>query len=185
MSWFNPIKGAYPSLQQISKSLPVHADATGIVRGSLVYESSGTWKLAGAAQATNPAAYIHFALKSQLDLTAGMAGTIGQGSGMHWNGTTMVRGTAVVPALSVGMPMEVETDMFDTGETYASEDLLTVGANGKLTLHTAGDNIVGQVTKGVSTRWVNDAVAVTGWRTGANVSVLVFRTLWVPTYTAA
>jgi hypothetical protein len=83
--------------------------------------------------------------------------------------------------LAVGQPFEFETDQFDSGEVYNVGDLLTVGAGGKLVPHGTGDNVVGQVTKAVASRWVNSAVAVTGFRTGANVAVLTARTLWVPT----
>lgn len=180
MGWFNPIKGAYPSLQQISKTLPVASGQSGIVRGSAIYEDAGEWKLAAAAQAADATAYIHFALQGQDDLTAGMAGSRGQGPAGHWNGSAIVEGTARVAGLAVGQPFEFETDQFDSGEVYNAGDLLTVADGGKLAPHTTGNNCVGQVTKAVTTRWVNNAVAVTGYRTGANVAVLTARSLWLP-----
>ena len=171
MGWFNVLKGAYPSLQQIDKSLMVAAGETGIVRGSLIYQSGTEFKLATATQATDATAYIYFALQGQDDLTAGMAGTRGQG---------VFGGYPKITGLAVGMPTEFETDQFNAGESYAIGDLLTCGASGKLTPHTTGDNCLAQVTKTVASRWVNDAVAVTGFRTGANVNVLTARTLWIP-----
>ena len=180
MGWFNPIKGAYPSLQQISKTLPVAAGETGIVRGSAIYEDAGEWKLATATQKSDATTYIHFALQAQDDLTAGMAGSLGQGPAGHWNGSAIVDGTARIAALAVGQPFEFETDQFDSGEVYNVGDLLTVDDAGELQPHTTTENCVGQVTKAVTTRWVNNAIAVTGYRTGANVAVLTARTLWLP-----
>jgi len=171
MGWFNVLKGAYPSLQQIDKTLDVASGQTGIVRGSLIYQDGTEFKLATATQDDDPTAYIYFCLMSQDDLVAGMAGGIGQG----------VRfGNAKVTGLAAGMPFEFETDQYNTAGTYAVGDLLKPGASGKLTSHATGDNCVAQVTKLVASRWVNDAVAVTGYRTGANVSVLTARTLWIP-----
>ena len=171
MAWFNVLKGAYPSLQQIDKVLNCAVGETGIVRGSLIYQDGTTWKLATATQDTDPSAFIHFALMSQTDLTAGMAGGIGQGVGS---------GTARVNGLAVGMPFEFETDQFYTAANYTVGQLLTVGNGGLLVAHSTGKNCVAQVTGTVVTRWVNSAIAVTGWRLGANVSVLRARTLWIP-----
>lgn len=171
MAWFNVLKGAYPSLQQIDKVLNVAVGETGIVRGSLIYQDGSEWKLAGDSQQDDPAAYIHFALMSQTDLTAGMAGGVGQGVG---------GGTARVNGLAVGMPFEFETDQFDTAAQYTVGQLLTVADGGILAAHSTGLNVVAQVTKAVTTRWVNSAIAVTGWRLGANVAVLTARTLWLP-----
>lgn len=169
MGWFNALKGAYPALQQVDKSLPVAADQTAIVRGSCIYETGGEFKLATGVE-TDPAAYIYICLIPQDDFTAGMAGSVGQGP---------AGGKPVVTGLAVGMPMEFETSEFDSTEVYSVGDLLTATA-GKLAPWSTGQNVVAQVTKAVANRWVNDAVAVTGRRTGANVSVLTARTLWVP-----
>jgi hypothetical protein len=171
MGWFTALKGAYPALQQVDKALPVASGQSGIVRGSCIYEDGGEFKLATASQDSDPAAYIYICLIPQDDFTAGMAGSVGQGP---------AGGQPVVTGLAVGMPMEFETSEFDISQAYSSGDLLTVGAGGNLTQWASGKNVVAQVTKGVSNRWVNDAIAVTGRRTGANVSVLTARTLWVP-----
>jgi hypothetical protein len=171
MGWFNVLKGAYPSLQQIDKTLNVAAAQTGIVRGSLIYQDGTEFKLATATQATAAGAYVFFALMGQDDLVAGMAGTIGQGA---------PGGVARITGLAVGMPFEFESSEFDIGSTYAVGQVLTCGAGGELVAHTTGDNAVAQVTKVVSTRWVNNAVAVTGFRTGANLSILTARTVWIP-----
>jgi hypothetical protein len=171
MGWFTALKGAYPALQQVDKSLPVAAGETGIVRGSCIYESAGEFKLATAAVNANPAAYVYICLIPQDDFTAGMAGTVGQGP---------AGGKPVITGLAVGMPMEFESSEFDSTQVYSVGDLLTVGNGGLLTVWASGKNVVAQVTKAVAYRWVNDAVGVTGRRTGANVGVLTARTLWVP-----
>jgi hypothetical protein len=180
MAWFSPVKGGYPGLQQIDKTLSVGSDETGIVRGSLVYvDGSGVepvFRLADAAQADDPTAYIYFVLVGQNDFQAGMAGTIGQGP---------AGGSARITALAVGQPMEFQTDQFDAEGDYAVGTLLTVGADGKLTPHTTGKNVVAQVTAVPFERWVNDAVAVAGRRTGALVEVVAASTMWIPTLTVS
>jgi hypothetical protein len=176
MSWFSVLKGAYPSLQQIDKTLPVASGTTGIVRGSLIYESNGTWLLATATQVATVTAYIHFALMAQTDLTAGMAGSVGAGA----PNTIAYPAVAKVTGLAVGMPMEFETSEFVKTAVYTVGQLLAVANGGKLTAHNSGNNCIAQVTKASRVRWVNDAIAVTGYRTGANVDVLTARTLWIP-----
>ena len=171
MGWFNVLKGAYPTLQQIDKTLDVGAREVGIVRGSLMYQdATNVFKLANAADDSNAEKYLYFALQAQTDLVAGMAGSIGQG---------VAGGVARVTGIAVGMPFEFETDQFNANSYYIGQ-LLAVGNAGKLVDHSSGKNCVAQVTKAVFSRWVNDAVAVTGWRTGANVNVLTARTLWIP-----
>jgi hypothetical protein len=189
MGWFNPLKGAYPSLQQIDKVLAVASGESGIVRGSCLYaHTDNTWKLATASDDADAGKYIYWALQGQDDFQAGMAGSIGQGPGGVWNGShaspaVSGSGAARVAAIACGMPGEYETDQYDTAQVYAVGDLLKPGASGKMTQHSTGKNCIGQVTKVVTTRWVNDAIAVTGRRTGANTNVLTFRSLWVPLMT--
>lgn len=171
MGWFNVLKGAYPSLQQIDKTLNVGVREVGIVRGSLLYQTStNEFALANAVDNDDPTKYIYFCLMDQTDLVASMAGTIGQGAS---------GGVARVTGLAVGMPFEFETDQF-VPDVYTIGELLTVANGGKLAAHSTGLNCVAQVTKAVVARWVNNAIAVTGWRTGANVNVLTARTLWLP-----
>lgn len=172
MSWFNVLKGAYPSLQQIDKTLDMAVGETGIVRGTLIYQVGTTFKKLTDTQADDPTAYPLFALMGQDDLTAGMAGTIGQGA---------PGGVPRLTGLAVGMPFEFETDQFDNSVAYTVGELLTCGAGGRLVPWTSGDNCIAQVTKVVTARWVNDAIAITGWRTGALRNVLTGRTLWIPT----
>lgn len=173
MGWFNVLKGSYPSLQQIDKTLDVAVGQTNIVRGSLIKQVGTTFVLAGAADSTDATAFLYFALQGQNDLVAGMAGSIGQG---------VQGGVARITGLAVGNLMEVETSVYDTAEApYAAGAMLTVGADGKVTAHPGTEaNCIGQVTKADGTRYVNDATFVTGWSTGANVSVLTFRCMWIP-----
>ena len=177
MGWFSVVKGAYPGLDQIDRCLPVGTSETSIQRGSLVYEDDSDtsvgpqFRLAGAAQAADPRAYIYFSLVDQTNFTAGMAGSYGQGP---------AGGVAKITGLAVGMPLEVQTDQFDTGTGIVAGDLLAPGAGGLVTTHAAGQNCIGQCTKAPFSRWVNDAVAVAGRRTGANVEVINLRTMWLP-----
>lgn len=175
MAWFNVLKGAYPSLQQIDKTLSVGRSVTGIVRGTLVYETSGgVWAVCDNTVQKNATAYPYFALMAQTDLTAGMAGSVGQG---------LAGGVARITGLAVGMPMEFETDQFDNSVAYLPGDMLMPIAGGRLGKWTTTNNCVSQVTKATVNKWVNDAVAVTGWRTGALRSILTARTVWIPKLT--
>ena len=172
MGWFNVLKGAYPSLQQIDKTLPLGSRTTGITRGSLIYQLGNTFELATSSQEADPTAYVYISLVDQNDLTAGMAGSRGQGA---------ASGIPVITGIAMGMPFEFETSEWDTAAgVYNVGSLLGIGDAGKLTLHATGNNCVAQVTKVVRSRWVNDAIAVTGFRTGANVNVLTARTLYIP-----
>lgn len=193
MGWFSPIKGQYPSLAQIDKTLNVGAGEEGITRGSLIYVDAGTspqsgegvFRLADDTQATDPLADLFVALQGQDDFVAGMAGTIGQGPATDENG---VAGTARITGLSVRMPLEFQTDQYYGN--LGVGDYLTVGVDGdtnvggKFVAHTAGDNVIAQVTAAPFERWVNDAVAVEGRRTGAAVTVIQARFVWVPKFTA-
>ena len=207
MAWFSPIKGVYPGLAQIDKTLNADSEAEGIVRGSVVYVTTdNTFAPCTAAEATNPNAYVYFTLVGQDDFQAGMAGTVGYGAGSAFHGrnpapasvTDNPAGTGKVTALAVGLPMEFQTDQFDAGATYEVGDYLTVGAgttdedgavskDGVLVKHTSGANVVAQVTAVPFDRWVNDAQApgAAGRRTGANVKVIQARTVWIPTLTVA
>lgn len=172
MGLLNVIKGAYPSLQQIDRTLPVADNQTGIVRGSLVYEDNGTFKIATSSQAGSvnagvitPGAYLYYALMAQDDLVAEMAGNFGNGR---------------ITGLACSMPMEIETDQY-TG-AVAVGDYLTVGDGGKLVTITenAGNTVYGIVTAAPAVRWHNAAEAVAGRRTGNKVSVIRLSTVFIP-----
>ena len=177
MSWFNVLKGASPSLQQIDQVLPVGSSETGLVRGTAMYvDASGTYpvyRVAGAAQAIDPTAYIWYSLIPQDDFTAGMAGTIGQGVG---------GGYAKVNALACGMQMAFETTEY-VADTYDIGTLLTIANGGlltTLTLSATPTNCVGQVRDAIRSKWQNNAIAITGRKLGANVNVLTVQAMWVP-----
>jgi len=170
MAYFNVLKGAYLSMPQVDKTLPADAAATGIVRGSCIYDDAGEWKLCTAAGNTNPVQYVFFALQGFNDLTAGMAGTVGQGN---------AGGVPYITGFAVGNPVEFQTDQF-VDDTYTIGQLLTIGDTGKLGDHDTGENCVAQVTAVAANKWVNDAVAVTGYKNGAFVTVLTARTMWIP-----
>jgi len=171
----NVLKGAYPTLQQIDKTLPKSADETGdIERGSLLYENADNeWRIAGVAQAgtanTIPGPFLFLALMPDTDLVAGMAGDVPT-SGNE----------PVLTGLAISPSVEIETDMYDSGGSYTVGQFLKVGANGNFVAQTDGFTAIGIVTKTPYTRWVNNAPAVTGWRTGNNVSVIALRTMYVP-----
>ena len=188
MGWFSPLKGQYPSLAQIDKTLSVGVGEEGIVRGSLIYvdasydgDAGGVFRLAGAAQASDPTAHLYFALQGQDDFQAGMAGTIGQGPATDQNGAA---GAARITGLSVAMPLEFQTDQY-YGDLVVGQ-ILTVGVDsetneaGKLVAHSSGKNAVARVTAAPFERWVNDAVAVEGRRTGAAVTVINAQAMWQP-----
>lgn len=176
----NILKGAVPSLIQISKSLPLSADETiSVERGSLLYETADNeWRVASGAahagNATTPGVFVYFALQPDDDLVAGMAG-----------GTPTTGGSPKLSAVACSPTIEIETDMFDAEETYAVGSFCKVGTNGTLSPHTSAATAILQVTKSPYVRWVNNAPAVVGWRTGNNVTVLQGRTMYIPNLVTA
>lgn len=190
MGWFSPIKGHYPSLGQIDKTLPVATgDGNKLIERGMIIEmttgnnADGEFKI--AADGTNkPLLYI--ALQDYKDAQAGMAGTTG------FDGDTpavtegnisipgVTAGTPTITGLSIEMDGEYETSMFDEGlEGEPVGTKLTV-ENGLLKKTTGSTGIVGYLTGVVSTRWVNNATAKQQGqqvvRQGANVSVIRFHT---------
>ena len=176
MGWFSPVKGTYPDLAQVDKTLPVKGGVKTIERGTIVAlkadsdgnSAEGVWDVAGA---TDKLLYI--ALQDYTDPTAGFAGTSFDPKG----------GVPCITALSLDMDAEYETSVFDAEKTYAAGDALKV-VNGRLTKAENGDNVIGYVTKPKTERWINNAIAVPAdvtdqrlaVRTGANKFVLRFRT---------
>ena len=166
MGFFNVLKGEYPGLKQLDKTLPLGTGATVLVRGSLMYVDPSTNKFipAAANQATQgtaaiPGAVMYWALQNADDPDVKMA-----------NGIT---------GLPCTMPMEVETDQFDTSSIVLGSFVMG-GANAKLTLHTDGLTACGRCTKAAYTRWSNNAVAVAGVRTGNRISVISLQTMYAP-----
>jgi hypothetical protein len=171
---FNVLKGAYPTLQQLDETLPVAGGVTGIVRGSCLRaaDDAGTrsWFIT-AADATNqgaantPGPLIYFALQDQGQPDVDMAGALS--------------------ALPCSMPMEVETDQFDAGGAFPIGGYIMAGAAGVVTDHTDDKTAIGQVTRSPYIRWANDAIAVTGKRTGNRVNVISFWAMYIPNLSVA
>jgi hypothetical protein len=184
--WFNVIKGSYPTLQQVDKALPVDATpgAGTLERGScLVQSANSTWTIAQAADAgsaTVPGKFVWFALQPSDDLVARMAGVPENGA----------PGRAVINALACSPTCEIETDMFvqpglQGHATLIVGDMLQVVNEGKLGLITDGATACAQVTRTQYHRWVNNAVAVVGFRTGNVKNVIRAITMYVPSVVLA
>lgn len=194
MGWFSPIKGHYPSLSQIDKTLPVKTGNTGIERGMIIEMTSdevsadGVFKIASDG-AKAPLLYI--ALQDYKDAQAGMAGTTGFDGNVPTitesaGNITIPGATAGVPTitgLSLSMEGEYETSMFDKDAFGSAKvgDPLTVD-NGLLT--PGSSNVVAYLMATPYSRWVNNASAKPDdadprggvVRQGKNVSVIRFRT---------
>jgi hypothetical protein len=160
---FNVVKGAYPSLVQLDKTLPVGDGVTGLVRGSALYVSSGAWLVtaddaASHGVAGTPGPVIYFALQDQGQTDVLMAGGL--------------------TALACTMPIEVETDQY-VG-TPAVGTLLAGGAGGKVQAHVAGQTAIGVVTKAESRRFINDKVVSGTTTKGGFGNVLTFLTMYAP-----
>ena len=75
MGWFSPVKGSYPSLAQVDKTLPVDDSASTLKRGMIVRlatdaNNEAVWKL---PDGTSKILYV--ALQDYSDPTAGFAGS--------------------------------------------------------------------------------------------------------------
>lgn len=164
MSHFNVLKGAYPHLQQLDKTLPLGTGGTNLVRGSVMYVAASKFTPSAADTASHgvagtPGPICYFCLQNAADPDVQMAGGI--------------------TGLSCTMPMEVETDQFDTSSIVLGSYVMA-GANAKLTLHTTGCTAIGLVTKAAYSRWSNNAVAVAGVKTGNRISVISLWTMYAP-----
>ena len=169
----NVIKGPYPSLTQVDKDALLDSGETvAVERGSLLkINGSGNWNVCqaiDAGDATHPGAFVFFAFMPDTDLTAQMAG----GYPINGNQPPKLAGLAVSPT------NEIETDMFSGSPSIG--DFMTCGANGVLVAHANGNTALLRVTKAATTRWVNNAVAVSGWRLGNSVSVIRGLTMYIP-----
>lgn len=169
--FFNVLKGAYPSLKQLDKTLPPLAGEA-IVRGSLIMEAAGKFKLttddaAGQGAAPAPGPMVYFALHGIDDPDVEMAG-----------GMT---------GMPVQAPCEVECSEFDAAGTFAVGGFVMAGA-GKLKDHATGATAIGVVTKAPYHRWSNAAdapAALVGKRTGNRVSVVALQTMYIPNLVTA
>lgn len=182
--FLNVLKGAYPGLNQVDKTLPMKPGES-IERGSLMkINASSQWELAtdsDAGAVDTPGAYLYVALMAGDDLVAGMAGNVGSGVFSAATGNPQLTGLALSPS------MQIETDMFtdDSNDTFAVGDFCAVGADGKFVKHADDKTAIARVDAVPAARWVNNAVAVTGWRTGANVSVITLTTMYIPNLSTA
>lgn len=165
---FNVLKGAYPTLAQLDESLPVADAETGIVRGSVLRINSGEWvrtadDVASRGQTGTPGPIIYWALQDQVQPDVTMSG--------------------VLTGIPCTMPMEVETDQFLTAGTFAVGGQISAGAAGEVQDHANGETSIGIVSNGPHQRYANDAIAVTGQRTGAIINVISFWTTYSPDLT--
>ena len=164
MSFFNVLKGAYPSLRQLDKTLPLGAGATSIVRGTCMKIDAGTFVIADSANGGvhDPGPVIYFSFQNASDPDVKMAGGI---TGMPCT-----------------MPCEVETDMYSGAPVVGN--FLMSGAAGVLAVHTgtvaAPKTAVGLVTKAPAYRWSNQAVQVAGVSTGNKIQTIAFWTMYAP-----
>ena len=176
MGWFSPVKGSYPSLAQVDKTLPVDDSASTLVRGMIVTMATDTnskpvWKIADGTKDT-----YYVALQDYSDPTAGFAGSTFDPNG----------GTPKINGIDLHQDGEYETSVFDSNiQDYAVGDELYVGEGGILTKTKAeGAQLVGIVTLAPTTRWINNAIALPAdqkdprlaIRTGANKPVIRFKT---------
>lgn len=188
MGWFSPVKGEYPGLSQVDKTLPVGVDKENkaIERGYILTIASdsvtgdnasgdGVWNLAKSDSDT-----FYVALAGYTDPTSGFAGTA-----FVPNPTEGSPARPAISAIDLDQDGEYETSVYDTEGTYDLGDKLTV-SNGKLApAGGSGDEkIVGIVTRAPTNRWINNAIATPegvtdprlATRTGATMAVLRFKT---------
>lgn len=185
MGWFSPVKGSYPSLAQVDKTLPVKTGVTGIQRGTIVTlkaddtgaSKEGVWDI---APANGQDKLLYVALQDYTDPTAGFAGDAFNPDPDAAKG----EGTPRITAIDLAQDGEFETSVFDTSKTYAVGEAL-YAVNGILTNVNPGSGyVVGYVTLPATTRWINNAIAVPkdgtdprlAIRTGATKAVLRFKT---------
>lgn len=173
--FLNVLKGAHPGLQQVDLALPIAAGQTGIERGSFLKVNSSRQFEKAVSGDAGADTFLYIALQDQDDLTAGMAGDVGQGAVSASDGEPVINALSIVPS------MQIETDAFDSSWTPSVGQFAMIGNNGLIN-HTGTAAVVAKVDAGISSRWVNNAVAVTGYRTGNNVDVITVTTLYIPSY---
>lgn len=199
MGWFSPIKGHYPSLGQIDKTLPVADGVTGISRGTIValatdtVHTNGVFKL---PEATTPAALLYVSLQEYDDSQAGMAGTVAFDAGTapeksnpkFPDNMNVKPGVPAITGLSLAMDGEYETDQYDHDKIKATTTVgtkLGVTATGLITtVEDETSTVIGYLTGVPASRWVNNAIAKPdggkvprlATRQGKNVTVIRFAT---------
>ena len=182
MGWFSPVKGSYPSLAQVDKTLPLASTVSKLERGMIVAlgagtgddEANGVWRL---PDGTNDK-LLYVALSDATDPTAGFAGTAFTPSPKPGEARP------AIGALDLAQDGEFETSMYK-GSNFTVGQALYAGADGFLT-NVEGSNtyVVGYVTATPKERWINNAIATPdgetdrrlAYRTGAAVDVIRFKT---------
>lgn len=200
MGWFSPIKGHYPSLGQIDKTLPVKDGVTGISRGTIVALTTDTVHTDGVfalPTTTTPAALLYVSLQEYDDSQAGMAGTVAFDAGTapaksnpkFPENMNVKPGVPAITGLSLAMDGEYETDQYDasiTKETPVGTKLgvTDTGFIKKLEDGDTDSTVIGYLTGVPASRWVNNAIAKPdggtvprlATRQGKNVTVIRFAT---------
>lgn len=171
--FFNVLKGAYPALKQLDKSLPPK-DGDAIIRGSLMKVANGEFALTVAADAgalNAPGPVVYFAFHQAGDPDVQMAGSI--------------------TGMPVTAPCEVETDQIDVSGTPATDYAVgkyVQAGDGVLAPHVDDATAVGVVTKAPVYRWANGIDApgeYVGKRTGSRVMTIAIQTLYIPNLSTA
>ena len=178
MGWFSPVKGSYPSLAQVDKTLPMGSADTTVERGNILTmaadaDGNPVWGLAAKNSGT-----FYVALTGTTDPTAGFAGSAFDPAG----------GVAAITGIDLAQDGEYETSVFKADDTYTIGAKLYV-VNGVLQATDPGSGVaVGIVTATPKSRWVNNAIAVPeqkngvktdprlAIRTGNRLSVIRFKT---------
>ena len=173
MGWFSPVKGSYPSLAQVDKTLPLDSGIK-IERGMILAlgstDGKPVWKLPTSADKL-----LYVALQDSTDPTAGFAGTSFDPKG----------GVPAITGIDLAQDGEYETSVFK-GDGYEIGKALYAGADGFLTTANSGGDVVGYVTSVPTERWINNAIATPpgmeeeyqrlAYRTGASRTVIRFKT---------
>ena len=169
MGWFNVVKGAYPVIDMVTldRSIQDSAGGRAIVRGSSMALDANSWRVTTVSSDTTTKTPVYFALQAASDLSAQFAGSVA---------------LPKITGIPCNYPMEVETDQFDPAGTYTIGCGIGPGDAGKVINRAAGvgNTMIGFCTAVPYRRWINDAVAVPGYRTGNNVNVIRFMTCFIP-----
>lgn len=185
MAWFSPVKGVYPSLAQVDKTLSVKEgiDLDDIKRGTVMHVDADTNTFAlGAAEGNT-----YISLQNGDDTQAEFAGGTWFGNGKTDIASgTKKPGTPSVTGLSMTMAGEYETDNYK-GTDITVGTKLTAGNDGVIAKakeasgEVAADPVFAICTSAPTSRWVNNAEVTSGYgasrRQGASVSVIRFKTI--------
>jgi len=175
MGWFSPVKGSYPSLAQVDKTLPLVSDVDYLERGMVVElskdaDGNPVWDVS-----ENGSGIVYVALTDLNDPTAGFAGTSFDPKG----------GKPAITAIDLHQDGEYETDMID-GDGFEVGGYVGVADGMFIALASDSQSAkVGVVTAAPKSRWINNAIATPpgekdrrlAYRTGARSKVIRFKTI--------